>query len=316
MDRMLLGAVAAVLLLIFSSSAPALPSATAQSGHAEPSSEQGRIAFASTRDGDAEIFVMNADGSGVRQITHNEVDDHSPDWAPDGRRIAFVRNVSEGNRDIYIVDTKTGRERSFTAVKGFYETAPAWSPNGRWIAFAIENNLQDGGDVVAVRVDRKAFRMISAQDENSTNVDPTWSPDGKELAVVESYEYSDLYVAPFCCQGYADRQLTNDTLEEMHPRWSPDGDRILFGRVVERNLIKHGLYTISPNGGVPTVVFEGPLDARPGSWSPTGDQIVFYAAPVLTPYDIYRINPDGTGLARLTDHPASDHHPDWGPPPS
>jgi Tol biopolymer transport system component len=58
------------------------------------------------------------------------------------------------------------------------------------------------------------------------------------------------------------------------------------------------------------VVFEGPLDARPGSWSPSAEAIVFYAQ-AGTGYDIYRIQTDGTGLTRLTDDPGSDQHPDW-----
>lgn len=302
---------AVAIVLAMASSAYAGPrSVTRNAGEAQ-SLDEGRIAFASTRDGDAEIFVMDADGTNVRQITHNTVNDHSPDWAPDGRRIVFVREAGSENADLYIVDTVSGRERAFTTSRPWYETDPAWSPNGKWIAFASESPLRDGGDVVALRVDGKRGRAISLQDENSTNVDPTWSPDGKRLAFIEYYDSFDLYSASFCCShGYKKENLTSDSFVEFHPDWSPDGSRILFGRTVSSSVFKNGLYTITPDGKTQSVVFEGPLDARPGSWSPSGDEIVFYAQGGLG-YDIYRMNADGTGLTRLTDDPASDQHPDW-----
>jgi TolB protein len=63
-------------------------------------SPDGRIAFRSTRDGNAEIYVVNADGSGLQRLTHNPQRDGSPAWSPDGRRIAFAR---EGG-DVYVMN--------------------------------------------------------------------------------------------------------------------------------------------------------------------------------------------------------------------
>ncbi|MDQ3956975.1 MAG: hypothetical protein M3273_01500, partial [Actinomycetota bacterium] len=119
----------------------------------------------------------------------------------------------------------------------------------------------------------------------------------------------------FCCNhGYQKRTVTDDSLMEWHPDWSPDGTAILYSRSISRSVFKHGLYTISPDGTHHRPVFEGPLDARSGSWSSTGDAIVFYAQGGLG-YDVYRIDADGTGLTRLTDQSGSDQHPDWSPVP-
>ncbi|HEV2757688.1 MAG TPA: hypothetical protein VG318_18155 [Actinomycetota bacterium] len=303
--RILLSFPAAAMAVLLAAPAPAAPAQEAPGG---------LIAFASDRDGDAEIFVMNADGTDVRQITHNEVADHSPDWAPDGRRIVFVHETGDFNVDLHIVDTTTGEERVFTSWRNWYESDPAWSPDGRWIAFASRHPDADGGDIEAVRIDRRRGRLIATQQENSTNVDPAWSPDGARLAFVEYYEAYDLFTTSFCCgHGFKRRTLTRDGATKLHPEWSPDGTRILFSRYKAAG--NHGLYTIDPNGGAETVVFEGALDARSGTWSPDGGTIAFYAAPPLGDSDIYLIDADGSGLTQLTDDPASDQHPDWTPGP-
>lgn len=276
----------------------------------------GQIAFASTRDGDAEIYVMDADGSDLRQLTHNDVDDHSPDWAPDGRRIVYVHETGRFNDDLHIVDTVTGAVRELTSWRSWLENDPAWSPDGKWIAFASAHPDADGGDVIALSVDGRRSRYVAAQQENSTNIDPTWSPDGKRLAFIEYYDSYDMYTTSFCCNhGYKRKPLTNDAFQEWRPEWSPDGTKILFSRSVSSSVFKHGLYTISPDGRLQGVVFEGPLDARSGTWSPDGKAIAFYAQGGLG-YDIYRINADGTGLVRLTDETGSDQHPDWSPVPA
>jgi dipeptidyl aminopeptidase/acylaminoacyl peptidase len=63
----------------------------------------GRVAFVSSRDGDDEIFTMNADGSDVRQLTANAAADTRPDWSPDGTKIVFESN-RDGNSEIYVMN--------------------------------------------------------------------------------------------------------------------------------------------------------------------------------------------------------------------
>lgn len=293
-----------------------VPAATASGRDARRQEPVGQIAFASTRaGGDSEIFVMDADGTNLRQMTHNRVDDHSPDWAPDGRRIVFVREDWAEDHDLHIVDSVTGLERQFTAWRYWYEDDPVWSPDGEWIAFSSKHPDGDGGDVIAMSLDGKRMRYVATQQENSTNIDPSWSPDGRRLVFIEYYDSYDLYTTSFCCGGgYRKSPVTSDPLQEWHPDWSPDGARILFSRSISTSVFKHGLYTTSPDGQDLRVVLEGPLDARSGTWSPDGRTIAFYAQGGLG-YDIYRVNVDGTGLMRLTDEAGSDQHPDWSPTP-
>ena len=79
------------------------PSAVVPAPTATPLPLTGRIAFVSYRDGNAEIYVMNADGSGQTRISYGSTEVGQPAWSPDGRRIAFTSD-RDGNLDIYVMN--------------------------------------------------------------------------------------------------------------------------------------------------------------------------------------------------------------------
>ena len=93
---------------------------------------------------DYEIFAMNADGSDVRQITFNELDDEEPAWSPDGRRIVFQRDFDpvrgQINYDIFTMTASGADERNITNHPDPVDVAPNWSPDGRRIAFASDRD--------------------------------------------------------------------------------------------------------------------------------------------------------------------------------
>jgi dipeptidyl aminopeptidase/acylaminoacyl peptidase len=87
-----------------------------------------RIAFESNLDGDMEIFVMNADGSDVRQITHNTIHDEGPAWSPDGRRLAFTSGPDNLHGDIWVMNADGSDARQLTTWPGPDES-PDWGVN-------------------------------------------------------------------------------------------------------------------------------------------------------------------------------------------
>ena len=101
-----------------------------------------RIAFAASRgptpgpprySSQSDIYVMNADGSGTRKLTHNALQNAEPAWSPDGRKIAF-RSTRNGNRDIYVMNADGSGKRNLTR-NAAWDSRPSWSPDGRKIAF-------------------------------------------------------------------------------------------------------------------------------------------------------------------------------------
>ena len=104
-------------------------------------SDQPRILFGSDRDGDHEIYVMNADGSGVVQLTDNAISDGWPVWSPDGSRIAF-RSDRDGDFEIYVMNADGSGVVQLTD-NSHHDTIGGWSPDSRRIVY--ESDWNGGG---------------------------------------------------------------------------------------------------------------------------------------------------------------------------
>ena len=99
-------------------------------------SEDGKIAFHSNRDGDGEIFVMNADGTGVQQLTDNNDSDYFPAWSPNSNKIAFLSD-RDGDFEIFVMSADGTSVQQRTDNDDNDQT-PVWSPSGKKIAFSSD----------------------------------------------------------------------------------------------------------------------------------------------------------------------------------
>ncbi|HUS81287.1 MAG TPA: hypothetical protein VM283_08475, partial [Armatimonadota bacterium] len=87
-----------------------------------------QLAFVSIRDGNPEIYVVNADGTGLKRLTSNAAEDIRPAWSPDGGLIAFVSD-RDGDQDIWVMTPRGERQTNITNTNAF-DDAPCWSPDG------------------------------------------------------------------------------------------------------------------------------------------------------------------------------------------
>jgi hypothetical protein len=100
----------------------------------------GRIIFTSRRDGNPEIYSMNADGTDQTNLTNNPAADYTPAWSPDGTRIAFYTTRVDPAGDIYTMNGDGSSETRLTNNTGT-DASPAWSPDGTKIAFTNSNEI-------------------------------------------------------------------------------------------------------------------------------------------------------------------------------
>lgn len=201
------------------------------------SPEGNRIAFAMTRRGNTDLYLMKANGTHVRRITHDRRPHASsaPTWSPDGERIAFQRNRSLrglGSWDIWILTLATGELERFTNAKAL-DVAPDWSPDGTRIAFASERGWapdSEGNwdvyvkDVATGEVTR--FTRGRAIDGN-----PSWSPDGSAIAFESDRRgaaRSRIWMKEL--DGGPTQLTRGGKRGDSDPDWSPDGSRIVFVR--------------------------------------------------------------------------------------
>ncbi len=137
-----------------------------------------RIAFASDRDGNREIYVMNADGFGVTRLTVNDAIDSSPAWSPDGRRIAF-HSTRDGNWEVYVMNADGSGVTRLTN-NDARDWHPEWSPDGRSIVF--DSNRDGNLDIYGVNADGSGLTRLTVH--GADDFSPAWSPDGRRIAFV------------------------------------------------------------------------------------------------------------------------------------
>ena len=145
-----------------------------------------RIAFLSRRDGNKELYVMNADGSGQRRLTRDASISATPAWSPDGRTLAF-ESVRDGTTGVYVVNADGGGQRRL-ARNGH---APAWSPDGRTIAFF------SGPKIYLMNADGSEHRRLTKPVVGGRQRSLAWSPDGRKLAFLSQSGCGD-----FCFSLY------------------------------------------------------------------------------------------------------------------
>lgn len=268
----------------------------------------GRIVFQSNRDGNWEIYVMDADGRNQKRLTNEPATDERPSWSPDGTKIAFGSQRG-GNTDIYVMNANGGGLKRLTTDPGD-DYAPQWSPDGTKITF---RSSRDGNkEVYVMNADGSGQTNIS--NNRADDHGPIWSPDGTRIAFSSDRAgNNDIYLMN--PDGSNVVQLTTDPEDDRAGAFSPDGTQIAFRSSRDGNI---EIYVMNADGSNQTNLTNDPAADRGPTWSPDGTYISYYTNRSGN-YEIYIMKADGSGKINLTQHPDNDFSPDWGdgdrPPP-
>lgn len=271
------------------------------------SSAQGRIAFYSHRDGNAEIYVMNFDGTDPERLTFDNGKDVCPDWSPDGKRIVFLSD-RDGDNEIYVMNDQGGDLQKLTDNDG-YEMHPDWSPDGKRIAFVSK---RDGNDEIYV-MDADGNNPVRLTQNSAQDMRPDWSPDGTKI-IFNSHRDGNWEIYMMNADGTDPERLTDTSDAEIFPAWSPDGAKIAYRGSPTPQTRGHIFVMNTDGGGKEQITFHPEGEEDP-VWSSDGKKIIFQSTQHNN-FELYKVNAHGGNVERLTFEPAGDYWPscarNWG----
>jgi TolB protein len=260
-----------------------------------------KVAFASTRSGVKELYLMDYDGAGVAPVTANKSINMSPNWSPDSRSLAFTSYMN-GYPFLYRVFPFERRPVQLLAGYAGINSSPAWSPDGRTVAMTLS---KDGNpEIYLLTVATGAFRRLTTN--VSIDTEPTWSPTGRDLAFISDRSGS-AHVYVMDTDGTNLRRLTSGGFNTQ-PRWSPKGDTIVF----TSRFGSHDIWAISPDGSNLRRLTAGPGDNESASWSPNGRHLVLQSSRQGAT-QLYTMLSDGSEQQVLTGGPGQASSPAWSP---
>lgn len=183
-----------------------------------------RLAFVSYRSGGSDIYVVNTDGSGLRNLLPNDFPatsvELSPVWSPDGSRVAFSSDRGSF-RTIWVIRADGTGLTQLTNDPGARDDEPSWSPEGQRIVFR-RRSAQDGvvtSDLAIMNADgSNLVRLVRHGHEQS----PSWSPDGKLIAFISDAGGSEYRLFTMRPDGSGVTELAGGTAygrHMAHPRW-------------------------------------------------------------------------------------------------
>ena len=258
------------------------------------------VAFTSERQGQADIYRVHPDGTGLEQLTNDPAFDDQAALSPDGSMLAFMSTRGNGHANIWLLDIAARKYRNLTnSLSGNFR--PSWSPDGKWIAFSSDRDsnpgtvpfhwehLQSTG-IYVVRPDGTGLRRLTRI--GGVAGSPAWSADGKKILYYETDELG-AYMAKNAAsridivsvdvgsgekKGYT---ASNET--KFGPQWLPDGK---ISYVVRGGTDTEGLKVLYADRRIEAVA-KGKV--RHSTWTADGKQVIYDR--VLQPASTQRMVP-------------------------
>lgn len=280
----------------------------------------GQIAYASSRTGIPQIYIVDLAGENAVQVTDISDGACQPSWSPDGARLVFI-SPCKGMDDIYnnaslylIKADGTGLTPIDTSPGGNFE--PAWSPDGQSIAFT---SLRSGQmEIFSVNLDDlSSAAQITKGARTVESRQLAWSHNGSQIVyTVKRYGVYQIWVMN--ADGSEPKQIvrSGSAFSDYLPAWSPNGELIIFNQRCATKFCNPYLMSIS---AVDRTVEQGKrlqinlVPIQNVDYSPDGFFLAYESVVESNNPDIFYMTVAGGERVRLTTDAGQDFHPAWRP---
>jgi TolB protein len=282
------------------------PEATEPPPPPEPPQLQGDILFESNRDGNLEIYSLNAADMSTARLTNNPVADVQAAYAPDSLRVAYVTN-QENNNEIFLIGPNRQAPVNLTNNPAD-DQQPSWSPDGEWIAFTT--NRDGNQEIYVMRSDGSELSNIS---NNPTNdLYPSWFRSsgllgGQDWIAFTSDRDGNQEIYIVRPDGTDLRNLSNNPANDYSPSGSSVSEQIAFVSDRDGN---PEVYIMNLDGANQANISNNSARDFDPVIGPTSNWVAFTSERDGN-LEIYVVQTNGEGVYNITQNPAQDSNPSW-----
>lgn len=272
----------------------------------------GNLTFMSTRDGNWEIYTMNAQGENLKNLSCNKATDYMFSYFPKNNQFVFYTN-RDGNDEIYIMSADGKKQTNLTKHPSADRIATV-SPDGNQILFVSDRDQKDG-EIYIMDTTGNNLKRLTANEYFEDL--PVFTPDGKKIIFTRTLKNtSDTStkvtfngeVFMMNIDGTNEVQLTYRPGGDGGAQISPDGNKIAFhGKSTEG---KYDIHIMDTDGKNIINITDDVAEDYSPFWSPDGKWLAFTRGDSKN-YDVWIINLETKIKTRLTTHPRRDESPVW-----
>ncbi len=270
---------------------------------------QTKIAMSCDHSGKKEIYMMNYDGTEVKQITHHRSIAFAPAWSPDGSRIAYSLFTRHSNNikniDLYEFNFTTNTVRMLSGRQGINSGA-AYSPDGKSIAMTL--SYLGNPEIFLLNLDSKS--LVKMTKSFGFDVDPAWDTSGKKMAFVSSRTGMPM-IFTMNVEDKSVQRLTYAGRYNATPTWSSQKNKIGFAGWIDKSF---DIFIMNADGTNIERITKNQGNNEDPFFSPDGNFLVF-SSNRTGQKNIYLMNIDGTFVKRLTYGLGNCVSPKWSNPP-